>query len=94
VPCDLPSLPDGGHYRQAEIVDAVDAVDAAYAAIEIVVSRFQSYGGATPLDRLADNLSNAGLVLSAPCSDWRRLDCSGCSTIAPTAWAACARAKS
>jgi len=25
VPCDLPSLPDGGHYRQAEIVDAIDA---------------------------------------------------------------------
>jgi 2-keto-4-pentenoate hydratase len=91
VPCDLPSLPDGGHYRQAEIVDAIDA---ASAAIEIVVSRFQSHDGATPLDRLADNLSNPGLVLSASCSDWRRLDCSGCSTIAPTAWAACARAKS
>ncbi|HXR20498.1 MAG TPA: hypothetical protein VN757_11265 [Steroidobacteraceae bacterium] len=71
VRCDLPSLPDGGHYRQAEIIDAIDA---AYAAIEIVVSRFQSHDGATPLDRLADNISNAGLVLSAPCNDWRRLD--------------------
>ncbi|MFI4895500.1 MAG: hypothetical protein ACHP9W_04145 [Steroidobacterales bacterium] len=49
VRCDLPSLPDGGHYRQAEIIDAIDA---AYAAIEIVVSRFQSHEGATPLAAL------------------------------------------
>jgi 2-keto-4-pentenoate hydratase len=68
---DLPGLPHGARYRREELIDAIDA---AYAAIEIVVSRFQSHDGAAPLDRLADNISNGGLVLGAPCRDWRRLD--------------------
>jgi 2-keto-4-pentenoate hydratase len=66
-------LPDGDGARCTR-EQLVDAIDAAYAAIEIVVSRFESHDGALPIDRLADNISNGGLVLSAPCRDWRGLD--------------------
>jgi 2-keto-4-pentenoate hydratase len=68
---DLPALSNGARYQREELIAAIDA---AYAAIEIVISRFQSHDGAAPLDRLADNISNGGLVLAAPCRDWRRLD--------------------
>jgi 2-keto-4-pentenoate hydratase len=68
---DLPVPAVGGGYRREELIDAIDA---AYAAIEVIVSRFRSHDGAEPLDRLADNISNGGLVLSAPCRDWQRLD--------------------
>jgi 2-keto-4-pentenoate hydratase len=68
---DLPALADGERYRREQLIQAIDA---AYAAIEIVVSRFQSHDGAPPLDRLADNISNGGLVHAAPCQDWRKLD--------------------
>jgi 2-keto-4-pentenoate hydratase len=68
---DLPALAAGVSYQREQLIDAIDA---AYAAIEIVVSRFQSHDGAAPLDRLADNISNGGLVLAAPCRHWRRLD--------------------
>ncbi|HEY6451866.1 MAG TPA: fumarylacetoacetate hydrolase family protein [Steroidobacteraceae bacterium] len=67
---ELPPLAAGAHYGREQILEAVDA---AYAAIEIVVSRFRSHE-APPLERLADNLSNGGLVLSAPHRDWRRLE--------------------
>lgn len=70
---DLPTLAEGLHYGREQLVDAIDA---AYAAIEIVVSRFRSHDGAAPLARLADNISNGGLVLSAPCRDWRGLELS------------------
>jgi 2-keto-4-pentenoate hydratase len=68
---DLPPLPDGARYQREQLIEAIDA---AYAGIEIVTSRFQSHDGAPPLDRLADNISNGGLVVDAPCHDWRRLD--------------------
>jgi 2-keto-4-pentenoate hydratase len=68
---DLPTLADGARYEREELMDAIDAT---YAAIEIVVSRYRSHDGAAPLDRLADNISNGGLVLAAPCRDWRSLD--------------------
>ena len=68
---DLAPLPGGARYQREQLIEAIDA---AYAAIEIVVSRFQSHDGAAPLDRLADNISNGGLVLGAPCHDWRALD--------------------
>jgi 2-keto-4-pentenoate hydratase len=61
----------GVPYSRNEVIAAIEG---AHAAIEIVVSRFQSHEGAEPLDRLADNISNAGLVFGPPCRDWQRLD--------------------
>jgi len=61
----------GARYSREEVFDAIEG---AHAAIEIVVSRFQSHEGAEPLDRLADNISNAGLVFGPPCREWQRLD--------------------
>jgi 2-keto-4-pentenoate hydratase len=68
---DLPSRPQGAAYSREDLIAAIDS---AHAAIEIVVSRFESHEGAAPLDRLADNISNAGLVLGPACRDWQRLD--------------------
>jgi 2-keto-4-pentenoate hydratase len=68
---DLAPRPDGPAYSREEILSAIDG---AHAAIEIVVSRYQSHEGAEPLDRLADNISNAGLVYGPVCHDWLGLD--------------------
>jgi 2-keto-4-pentenoate hydratase len=68
---DLAARPDGPLYSRQEILDAIEG---AHAAIEIVVSRYQSHAGAEPLDRLADNISNAGLVYGPSCRDWQALD--------------------
>jgi 2-keto-4-pentenoate hydratase len=65
------ALPPGRAYSRDEVIDAIGA---AYPAIEIVISRFQRHESAAPLDRLADNLSNGGLVLGAPLEGWRQLD--------------------
>lgn len=62
--------PEGRPYELAEVLDAIDS---AHAAIEIVISRFQTHEGATPLDRLADNISNGGLVVGPAISHWREL---------------------
>lgn len=70
---DLPPLGDGTHYSRHQLLEAIDS---AHAAVEIVVSRFQSHAGAAPLDRLADNISNGGLILAAPAVQWRSLDLS------------------
>jgi len=67
----LPPLPAGQHYGREQVIDAIGA---AHAAIEIVISRFQSHEGAAPMDRLADSLSNEGLVLGPACEAWRELD--------------------
>jgi len=67
----LPPLPAGQRYGREQLIDAIGA---AHAAIEIVISRFQSHEGATPMDRLADSLSNEGLVLGPACEEWRKLD--------------------
>jgi 2-keto-4-pentenoate hydratase len=67
----LPPLPAGQCYGRERVIEAVGA---AHAAIEIVISRFQSHEDAAPLDRLADNLSNEGLVLGPACEAWRELD--------------------
>jgi len=68
---DLPAPPVGTRYQRTQLLEAIEA---AYAVIEVVVSRYQSPEGAEPLDALADNLSNGGLVVSAPCRDWQQLD--------------------
>ncbi len=49
-------------YEPAEIRAAL----APFVAIEIVDSRFTSYAGTPFLDRLADRMSNGGMVLGAP----------------------------
>ncbi len=67
---DLEALPDGRRYGLQELDAAIDSV---HAVLEIVYSRFANHDQAPPLDRLADNLSNAGLVRSAPCRAWRGL---------------------
>jgi 2-keto-4-pentenoate hydratase len=65
------ALPAGRQYSRAEVIDAIGA---AHAAIEIVVSRFQRHETAVPLDRLADNISNGGLVLGPALTRWQQLD--------------------
>jgi 2-keto-4-pentenoate hydratase len=67
----LAPLAGDRRYAREEVVDAIAA---AHAAIEIVVSRFHSHETASALDRLADNISNGGLVVGPPCEDWRKFD--------------------
>jgi len=70
---DLPPLPSGARYERDAVIAAIDS---AYAAIEIVTSRFKTHDGAPPLDRLADSISNGGLILGPATRDWRRQDLS------------------
>jgi 2-keto-4-pentenoate hydratase len=67
---DMEPLSAGRRYGLAQLEAAIDAV---HPVIEIVHSRFAVLAAAPPLDRLADNLSNAGLVRGAACRDWRAL---------------------
>jgi len=64
------ALPGGGH--TAETV--ADSVDAVHIAIEINHPSFRSPFAMRGLDVIADNGSNAGLVLGAPVADWRKRD--------------------
>jgi 2-keto-4-pentenoate hydratase len=57
-------------YTRAEVEAAV----VAFAAIEIVDSRFADYREAPFLDRLADRMSNGGIVIGPDCPGWRVLD--------------------
>ena len=66
----LPPLKAGQRYERNAIMAAIGS---AHAAIEIVVSRFLRHELVEPLDRLADNISNAGLILGPPCQSWRQL---------------------
>jgi 2-keto-4-pentenoate hydratase len=65
------ALPAGRHYSRDEVIDAIGS---AHAAIEILISRFQRHETAAVLDRLADNISNGGLVLSSGLERWQHLD--------------------
>jgi 2-keto-4-pentenoate hydratase len=67
----LPPLKGGQRYERNSVMAAIGS---AHAAIEIVVSRFLRHELAEPLDRLADNISNAGLVLGPPYQGWRQLN--------------------
>ncbi len=64
---DMPPRPTP--YSADEVAAAVDA----YAAIEVVSSRFAHRDATTDLDRLADCISNGGFVYGAPVADWRGL---------------------
>jgi 2-keto-4-pentenoate hydratase len=54
--------------------DEVRAAVTAFAAIEVVDSRFADYKGTAVLDRLADCGSNGAFVRGAPLASWRSLD--------------------
>ena len=58
-----------------EIAAKVAATLDACAAIEIVHSRFENGGaGVSNLEKLADSISNGGLVVGPALADWRGLD--------------------
>ena len=57
-------------YSHGEVAAAV----AAFAAIEVVDTRFTSYANTPPLQRLADFMSNGAFVQGALQADWRELD--------------------
>ncbi len=65
---DLP--PRAAPYSREEVAAAVDAC----VAIEVVSSRFADAETATRLDKLADGISNGGLVVGTVMEDWRRLE--------------------
>ena len=65
---DLP--PRANHYTYDEVKAAVTA----FAAIEIVDSRFRDYPNARLLDRIADFVSNGAFVKGGSPSDWRTFD--------------------
>jgi 2-keto-4-pentenoate hydratase len=63
---DLPA----GTYTYEQVADAVTA----FAAIEIVDSRFRTYPDLSLMDRHADCVSNGGFVAGPAVADWRKLD--------------------
>jgi 2-keto-4-pentenoate hydratase len=63
---DLPA----GKYSYEQVADSV----VAFAAIEIVDSRFRTYPDLPLMDRHADCVSNGGFVHGAPVAGWRKLD--------------------
>lgn len=65
---DLPCRADP--YARSEIEDVL----VAFPAMEIVSSRFADYRQAPFLDRVADRVSNGGMVIGAPHPDWRSFD--------------------
>jgi len=65
---DLPARSEP--YMREEVSAAVDA----FAAIELVHSRFPADATVTSLDKLADSISNGALVSAEPEAGWRRLD--------------------
>lgn len=65
---DLP--PRGAPYSREEVAAAVQPC----AAIELVTSRFADQASRTTLEKLADCVSNGGLVHAEPIADWRSLD--------------------
>ena len=57
-------------YSRSEIEDAL----VAFPAIEIVSSRYADYQNTHFLDRLADRMSNGGMVIGIPRPDWQSID--------------------
>jgi 2-keto-4-pentenoate hydratase len=65
------ALPAGPTYTRVQVLQAVAS---AHAAIELCDCRLADFDTAPLLDRLADNLMNEGLVLSAASPDWKALE--------------------
>jgi 2-keto-4-pentenoate hydratase len=59
---------------EAYTADEVAAAVVAVPAIEVVDTRFASYAETPLLHRLGDCMSNGGLVVGEPRSDWRSFD--------------------
>jgi 2-keto-4-pentenoate hydratase len=66
---------------RAYAYDEVAAAVTAFAAIEIVDSRFRSYGETPLLDRAADCVSNGGFVCGSSQRGWRSLDLSNLEVV-------------
>ncbi len=67
---DLPPLAQGARYER----DAVcEAVVSAHAVIEVVASRYVDAEAVSTLERVADQLINALLVVGPSCTDWQSL---------------------
>ncbi len=60
-------------YDHAEVAAAVTA----FAAIEIVDTRYRDYAGTPGIERAADFMSNGGLVVGDRRPDWQALDLAG-----------------
>lgn len=58
-------------YRPDEVAAAIAS---AHPAVELVETRFIDFDAADPLEKLADNGSNAALILGPAMADWRGLD--------------------
>jgi 2-keto-4-pentenoate hydratase len=65
------ALPPHRQYSRQEVIEAIGS---AHPAIEVVISRFARHESAAVLDRLADNISNGGLILGPPLERWQQLD--------------------
>lgn len=65
---DLPAR--GSDYSRAELEQAVEA----FAAIELLDSRYAENGPRSTLEKLADCIVQGGIVCSAPRADWRSID--------------------
>lgn len=57
-------------YTRDEVAAAVEALP----VIEIVHSRFDTDATVTPLDKLADSISNGALIFGPPVADWHSLE--------------------
>ena len=62
------------HYAAIEILEAVSH---AVVTIEIVNHRFTDVDAVSPLEKLADNQANGGLVVSEGVADWRGINLMG-----------------
>lgn len=67
---DLPPLAAGARYDREAVCAAVVS---AHAVIEVIASRYVDADAVSPLERVADQLLNALLVVGPSCPDWRSL---------------------
>jgi 2-keto-4-pentenoate hydratase len=65
---DLP--PEGAPYSLAAVLDAIEAI---MPGIEIVDTRFRTFGGCDPLVHRADQANHGALILGPPEHSWRLL---------------------
>ena len=68
---DLPA--SGAPYNRDQVAEAVDAIMPAFEVIDARGSEIQD-AGARLLASIATNISNAGVVLGSPVTDWRKVD--------------------
>ncbi len=69
--------PRASDYTRAEVMEAADA----FAAIEILNSRYSDPGPRTQLERLADCFNNGGIVTTPSLPGWRSVDFSALQVV-------------